>query len=115
MAKKRVLLVGDDAVIRKAIQKRLERSGYIYAGATNGTQGLPLAERLHPDVILLDIRMPGLYSYEVCRRLKENPATAAIPVIFLTAVHETSLERLAFEAGAVACVTKPFHPEALVA
>ncbi|HSB81948.1 MAG TPA: response regulator, partial [Candidatus Methylomirabilis sp.] len=107
MTRRRVLVVEDDAVIRKAMQKLLERSGYIYAGTGNGTQGLPLAERLHPDVILLDIRMPGLYSYEVCRRLKENPATAAIPVIFLTAVHETSLERLAFDAGAVACITKP--------
>ncbi|HSB80114.1 MAG TPA: response regulator, partial [Candidatus Methylomirabilis sp.] len=55
------------------------------------------------------------YSYEVCRRLKENPATAAIPVIFLTAVHETSLERLAFDAGAVACITKPFRSGALLA
>ena len=115
MAKKRVLLVGDDAVIRKAIQKLLERSGYIYADAADGTDGLAQAERTHPDVILLDVRMPGLDGYEVCRRLKQNPASAAIPVIFLTAFPDLTLNRLAFEAGGVACITKPFRVEALVA
>ncbi|HSB82316.1 MAG TPA: response regulator [Candidatus Methylomirabilis sp.] len=115
MAKKRVPLVEDDADTRSAMQDMFERSGYIYADAADGTDGLARAERTHPDVILLDVRMPGLDGYEVCRRLKQNPASAAIPVIFLTAFPDLTLNRLAFKAGGVACITKPFRIEALVA
>ncbi|HSB81280.1 MAG TPA: response regulator [Candidatus Methylomirabilis sp.] len=115
MAKKRVLLVEDDGDTRAMMQKLLDRAGYKYAEAADGTEGLTQAERTHPDVILLDVRMPGLDGFEVCRRLKQNPATAAIPVIFLTAVLDLMLNRLAFNAGAVACITKPFRTEALVA
>ena len=115
MAKKRVLLVEDDADTRIAMEKLLEGSGYTYTEAADGTEGLAQAEGTHPDVILLDVRMPGLDGFEVCRQLKQNPATAAIPVVFLTAVRDLTLNRLAFEAGGVACITKPFRVEALVA
>ena len=105
MPRRRVLLVDDDTDFRTVMQEVLDTSGYVPAGAVDGTEGLAQAERLPPDVILLDIRMPGLNGYEVCRRLKQNPATAAIPVIFLTGVQDLTLERLAYEAGAVACIT----------
>ncbi len=115
MAKKGVLLVEDDADTRTSVRGLLERSGYTYADAADGTEGLAQAERAHPDVILLDILLPGLDGYDVCRRLKENPATAAIPVIFLTAVRDNALNQLAYDAGGAACITKPFRTEALVA
>jgi CheY-like chemotaxis protein len=115
MTRKRVLIVEDEADTRLALRELLARSGYMPAEAANGAEGLAKAEGLLTHVILLDVRMPGLDGYEVCRRLKENPATAAIPVIFLTAVQDATLNRLAYDAGGDACITKPFRTEALVA
>ncbi len=115
MARKRVLIVEDEAESRMMIREMLEMSGYEASEAVDGTEGLTKAEALHPHVILLDVRMPGLDGYEVCQGLKENPETTTIPVIFLTGVDDVALNRLAFQVGAVACITKPFRREALVA
>lgn len=115
MAKKQVLIVEDEAVSRSVIREIVESCGYTAAEAVDGTDGLAKAERMHPDVILLDVRMPGLDGFEVCRGLKENPETKTIPVIFVTGMQDASLSHLAFQAGGVACVTKPVRPEALVA
>jgi CheY-like chemotaxis protein len=115
MKKKRVLIVEDEALSRSIIRDIVESCGYAAAEAVDGTDGLAQAERLHPDVILLDIRMPGIDGYEVCQGLKENPETKTIPVIFVTAVQDVALNRLAFQAGGVACVTKPVRREALAA
>jgi CheY-like chemotaxis protein len=114
MAKKRVLIVEDEADARAGIREILERAGYAPAEAADGLEGLAQAESLRPQAVLLDVRMPGLDGYEVCRRLKANPTTKPIPVIFLTAVQDDALNRLAYEAGAVACIPKPFRLEALV-
>jgi CheY-like chemotaxis protein len=113
--KKRVLIIEDEADTRAALREMVERSGYEPAEAAEGLDGLVQAERWRPHVILLDIRMPDPDGYEVCRRLKANPATAAIPVIVVTAVEDDALNRLAYEAGAMACVVKPFRLEALLA
>jgi CheY-like chemotaxis protein len=115
MAKKRVLIVEDDTDTRMAIRELLETAGYEAGDAADGTAGLAKAKSFRPDVILLDVAMPGLDGYEVCRGLKENPETKTIPVIFVTAVDDAELNRRAYEAGAVACITKPFRLEALVA
>jgi CheY-like chemotaxis protein len=112
--KKRVLIVEDEALSRSILRDILESGGYAAAEAVDGTEGLVQAERLHPDVILLDIRMPGLDGYEVCQGLKENPETKSIPVIFVTAVQDVALNKLAFQAGGVACVTKPVRRETLL-
>jgi CheY-like chemotaxis protein len=114
MVQKRVLIVEDDADMRTALQAFLERSGYLSAEAADGRAGLAQAESWHPHAILLDVRMPGLDGYEVCRRLKANPATKPIPVIVVTAVQDDALNRLAYEAGAMACILKPFRLEALL-
>jgi CheY-like chemotaxis protein len=114
MVKKRVLIVEDEAGMRTALREFLDRSGYLPADAADGLAGLAQAESWHPHAILLDVRMPGLDGYEVCRRLKANPATKPIPVIVVTAVEDDALNRLAYEAGAMACVLKPFRLEALL-
>jgi CheY-like chemotaxis protein len=115
MPRKRVLIVEDEAESRTMIREMLEMSGYEPSEAADGTEGLAKAEDLRLHVILLDVRMRGLDGYEVCQGVKENPVTSSIPVIFLTAVEDVALNRLAFQAGAVACITKPFRREALVA
>jgi CheY-like chemotaxis protein len=115
MAEKRVLIVDDEAMSRAIIREIVETCGYAAAEAVDGTDGLAQAEGIHPDVILLDIRMPGLDGYEVCRGLKANPETKTIPVIFVTAVQDVALNHLAFQVGGVACVTKPVRREALAA
>lgn len=115
MLQKRVLIIDDEAHMRAAIREFLERSGYLASEAADGPAGLAKAESEHPHVILLDIRLPGLNGYEVCRRLKGNPATQPIPVIVMTAYLDGPISRLADEAGAMACILKPFRLEALLA
>jgi len=115
MAKKRVLIVEDDTTTRTTIRELLTGAGFDPVEAGDGTEGLAKAEDIRPDVILLDVHMPGLDGYEVCQGLKENPNTKNIPVIFLTAAQDDALNRLAYQSGAVACLTKPFRLEALVA
>ncbi len=114
-AGKRVLIVDDNASVRAAIREILHIAGYETSEATDGTEGLARAERLRPDVVLLDVWMWGLDGFEVCRRLKANPATRHIPVVFLTGVEDDMLYSRAEEAGAVACMLKPFHLETFLA
>jgi len=114
MAQKRVLIVDDEAETRTVLREFLEQAGYASAEAANGLEALAQAERLLPHAILLDIRMPDLDGFEVCRRLKANPGTKLIPVIVVTAVQNDALNRLAYEVGALACIVKPFRLEALL-
>ncbi len=115
MAKARVLIVDDDAGFCVGIRAALERAGYAVAEAADGPEGLAMAERFGPDVILLDVLMPNLDGCEVCQRLKENPPTAHIAVIFVTAMKDDAIHQLAIEAGAAAYITKPFRFEDLAA
>ncbi len=115
MAEKRVLIVDDEALSRTIMRDFLEMAGYAVAESGDGPEGLAKAKSLRPDIILLDVLMPGLDGYEVCRRLKADPTTSPIPVVFVTVVQDPALNRLAYEAGAVACLMKPFRREALVA
>ncbi len=115
MIKKYVLIVDDDAELRSGLGEVLKRSGYELVEVADGIEGLAKAETLRPDVILLDIRMPGLDGYTVCRRLKLGPQTRQIPVILLTGVEDLAADRLADLAGAVVCLAKPFPQEVLLA
>jgi CheY-like chemotaxis protein len=110
-----VLVIDDDHLIRQMVRDFLEGTDYVVLEAVDGMEGLALAERHQPEVILLDLVMPGIDGYEVCQGLKENPTTKAIPVIFVTSSVQSSLNHLAYTAGAVACVPKPFRREALLA
>jgi CheY-like chemotaxis protein len=114
MEKKRVLIIEDEPGTRAAIRECFERAGYLAAEAGDGLAGLAQAESWRPHAILLDVRMPGLDGYEVCRRLRANPVTKSIPVIVVTAVDDPALNRRAYESGATACILKPFRLEALL-
>jgi two-component system sensor histidine kinase/response regulator len=93
----------------------LKQEEYRIAAAGNGHQALDMIPAARPDLVLLDVMMPGMDGYEVCRQLKTNPAAADIPIIFLTAKAETEDIVKGFETGAVDYVTKPFNPAELLA
>jgi CheY-like chemotaxis protein len=115
MAGRRVLIVDDDPMVRRLVRDYLEIAEYEVSEAVDGSDGQIKAEAQHPDIILLDLVMPGVDGYEVCRALKLNPKTRDIPVIIATASGDVKLNHLAYAAGALACITKPFRREALEA
>jgi signal transduction histidine kinase len=110
---KQTVLVVDDAPENIAILSSLLRGQYRTRVATNGADALEIASSNaeRPDLILLDIRMPEMDGYEVCRRLKANESLRDIPVIFLSALNETVDKVKAFGVGGIDYVTKPFHAE----
>ena len=109
-----ILIIDDEPVQLRAIVAELNGLGFETLIARDGADGLRKAERGGPDLILLDILMPGWDGYETCRRLKSSPATRAIPVIFLSALCETARKLEGFEAGCVDYISKPFdHREVL--
>jgi putative two-component system response regulator len=102
----RILAVDDEPSNLQLLRQILQdQYGMLYA--KDGQRALELAQQELPDLILLDVMMPGMTGYEVCRQLKATPATAEIPVIFVTALAETSDELSGFEAGAVDYIMKP--------
>ena len=110
------VLVVDDTPDNLALMQLLLRDTYKVKAANNGERALKIAaSEQPPDLILLDIMMPGIDGYEVCRRLKAEPATRNIPVIFLTAKSEVADEQLGFELGAVDYITKPISPPIVLA
>jgi len=111
----RILLVEDDPSNIDAITSILKSEGYHISVATSGTRALDTLTRLHPDLILLDVVMPGMDGYETCQRLKADPRWQDIPVIFLTGRTETSDVVRGFEVGAVDYVAKPFNAHELLA
>jgi CheY-like chemotaxis protein len=110
----RILVADDDPVILRLLQVNFNLEGYEVHTATRGEEALDKAKEHLPDVILLDVMMPGVDGWEVCRRLKEDEATAAIPVIFLSARAQDQDRRRGYELGVVAYVTKPFDPGELI-
>lgn len=110
------ILIVDDTPDNIMLLSRLLKDKYNTKVATNGTLALQIAQATPGlDLILLDVMMPGLDGYETCRRLKANPATAGIPVIFLTAKNQTEDEALGLALGAVDYITKPVSPAILFA
>jgi DNA-binding NarL/FixJ family response regulator len=112
---KRLLVVDDDASLLLAVSETLRAEGYVVTTARRGAEALvSVAERL-PDLIISDIRMPGMDGYQLARNLRSAPHTRLIPIIFLTAKDETADRVAGFRSGVDAYVTKPFEPEELVA
>src|SRR5213594_1005721 len=112
---RKVLLVDDEDSLRKVVKELLERDGYIVAEARDGAQALDQIDRVGPDIIVLDLNMPGLDGYGVLSHLRSRPATADIPVIVLTAKGDEDNEVRVFELGADDFLTKPFRARALSA
>jgi diguanylate cyclase (GGDEF)-like protein len=109
-----ILIVDDTPLNLRLLSQLLTKHGYRVRVATSGMQGLRSVEMSPPDLILLDIMMPDLNGYEVCRRLREDQRLAAIPVIFISALDSTDDKIEAFSSGGVDYVTKPFQaPEVL--
>ncbi len=108
-----VLVADDDRLIRELVQFRLERSGYAVVTAEDGDEALRLARERLPDLVVLDVMMPGLNGYEVTRSLRAGETTKRIPVILLTARVQEADVAQGFEAGADDYLTKPFSPQEL--
>jgi CheY-like chemotaxis protein len=113
-ASPRILVVDDDPVILRLLQVNFRLEGYEVLTASRGDEALRVAKEQHPEVIVLDVMMPGIDGYEVCRQLKEDPDTAAAPVIFLSARAQDADRDRGYALGVVAYVTKPFDPGQLV-
>jgi putative two-component system response regulator len=110
------ILIVDDSSDNIALMSRRLKDIYRTKIATNGAKALKIASSDDPpDLILLDIIMPGMDGYEVCRRLKEDPKTAKIPVIFLTAKSDVKDEKRGFDLGAVDYITKPISTPIVLA
>ena len=111
----KVLIVEDEANIRQLVKYNLEKESFQVIEAEDGLQGLRLAKAEKPDLVLLDLMLPQMDGLEVCRSLKGNQATAALPIIMLTAKSEEIDKVIGLELGADDYLTKPFSPRELVA
>jgi len=110
-----VLIVDDVPENLALLHDALDESGYTVLVAFSGEAALQIADQLPPDVVVLDAMMPGIDGFEVARRLKANPATAAAPIIFMTGLSDAEHVEAAFAAGGVDYVTKPIRPREVLA
>ena len=108
MAKDRIMIVEDEESLLKLESILLSAKGYFVTGVRDGEAALEEIRSNKPDLVLLDIMLPLLDGFEVCRRIKENPETGTIPVIMLTARKNSQDRARGLEAGADAYITKPF-------
>ncbi|MGD9223525.1 MAG: response regulator, partial [Desulfobacteraceae bacterium] len=111
----KILVVDDSLTVRMEIKEIFEAGGYEVLLAQTGRQCLELLETEQPDIILLDVKMPEMDGYEVCRRLKSNEHGQSVPVIFISASGETASKVEGFEAGGVDYIAKPFEREEILA
>ena len=112
---KRILVVEDHEENRRIMRDLLTSAGYEMIEAITGEEGVTLVERERPDLVLMDIQLPGLDGYEATRRIKANPALRQIPIIAVTSYALSGDDVKAFEAGCDAYISKPFSPRALLA
>ena len=111
----RVLVIDDEAPIRLLCRVNLEAEGMVVLEAPDGPSGLEVARYEAPDVILLDVMMPGLDGWRVAEQLLEDPATAGVPVVFLTARADLRDRARGMDLGGLDYITKPFNPVELAA
>ncbi|MBN1296440.1 response regulator [bacterium] len=111
---KTILVVDDEILMVKAIRLLLSKEGYRTLSAHNGQDGLQLATHGLPDLILLDIMMPGMNGWDVLKELKSNPETASIPVVVFTAMELFQGKENSLLAGAADYITKPFESDVLL-
>src|SRR5580658_9398798 len=111
---KKILLVDDDTGQHMVIVPILSKAGYIVVSAKNGEQALHLALNERPDLIILDVIMPGIKGRDLCKKIKAYDVLKDIPVIFLTAKDSDDDVKAEMEAGAVTHLTKPVNPAGLI-
>jgi signal transduction histidine kinase len=111
----KILVVDDTPANLEVVTEILADAGYVVSTALSGDRAIKRLQTYVPDLILLDIQMPGIDGFETCRQLKENPAIAYVPVIFMTAVADTDSKVKGFSLGAVDYITKPFQEAELLA
>ena len=114
MDKKRILVVDDEEDILNVLRFRLEANNYEVLVASDGQEGLNKARSEKPDLMILDLMLPKIDGYKVCRMLKFDEAYKAIPIIIFTARAQKQDEELGMEMGADAYISKPFEPEILL-
>lgn len=112
---KRLLVVDDDPGLLRAVAETLRAEGYEITTARRGAEALACVAQSLPDLIVSDIRMPGMDGYELVRNLRSSARTKLIPIVFLTAKDETSDRIAGFRSGVDAYLTKPFEPDELLA
>ncbi|MFN2149146.1 MAG: response regulator transcription factor [Anaerolineales bacterium] len=110
----KILIAEDERDIRELVTFTLEHNGYAVVSSADGHTALELAARESPDLALLDVRMPRLDGYEVCRRIKADPELKHIPVVFLSAKGQEAEVQAGLEAGAQAYIIKPFSMKELI-
>jgi DNA-binding response OmpR family regulator len=110
----RILVVDDDPVIVRLLEVNLRLDGYEVETASRGEEALERAAATGPDLVILDVMMPGLDGWETCRRLREQPAFAETPVVFLSARAQDDDRSRGVALGSVSYVTKPFDPVRLM-
>jgi pilus assembly protein CpaE len=110
----KILIVDDDIEAVKLIGLMLERRGYVIIAAQSGAQALAKAQAEEPGLIILDVMMPDMDGYEVCRRLRANPSTVDIPIMMFTAKTQLDDKVTGFQVGADDYLTKPIHPDELI-
>ena len=115
MSHERILVVDDDREIARLLRGYLEQAGFAVSVADDGVAALAVLRDLHPDVLLLDLMLPGMDGWEVTRRIRSDASLAATPIIMLTARVEDTDKILGLELGADDYVTKPFNPREVLA
>ncbi len=111
----RILICEDQDSIRRMIEALVEARGYEVTAVASGTKAIDVAMTESPDIVLLDLMLPGQYDgWEVCRRLRSDPATKEVPVVIISALDDPDSRKKAADAGANAYYTKPFSPIALL-
>ena len=112
--RKKILVVDDDADVVQLVSFNLKRAGYTIGTASDGVEAIKKARSMAPDLILLDVMMPELDGFEVCKTLRRDPATASIPIMMLTALSSEMARLEGLGSGATDFLSKPFSPKLLL-
>jgi len=115
MGKRKVLIIEDDRDIVEMLEYHLQEAGYETVSALNGQDGIAMATKQQPDLIILDIMLPIVDGFEVCRTLKQDDTVTHVPIIILSAKSQETDKVIGLELGADDYVTKPFSPRELIA
>ena len=111
---KRILIIEDDPSVLRATSYILEKEGYEVLSAQNGLEGLKMAKDSNPDLLLLDVMLPGIDGFEICHSLRGEPATADLPILMFSAKGQESDKATGLKVGADEYITKPVDREVLL-